>query len=86
MLRRRKDHVLNGKPIISLPERNVHIVKCDFDAEEREFYKGLEAKMKNEVDKLVELGAVEKSYTSVLTMLLRLRQGAFYAHTSIASL
>lgn len=80
MLRRRKDHILNGKPVISLPARTVNIVKCEFDEDEREFYKGLEGKMKTEVDRLVELGTVEKSYTSVLTMLLRLRQGTLFPH------
>lgn len=75
MLRRRKDHILNGKPIITLPERIVSVVKCEFDEDEKEFYNGLEMRMKTEVDKLVELGEVKKSYTSVLTMLLRLRQG-----------
>ena len=75
MLRRRKDHILNGKPIITLPERIVSVVKCEFDEDEKEFYNGLEMRMKTEVDKLVKLGEVKKSYTSVLTMLLRLRQG-----------
>ena len=78
MLRRRKDHVLNGKPIISLPQRIVSIVKCEFDQDEKEFYNALEMRMKTEVDKLVELGRVENSYTSVLTMLLRLRQGTLF--------
>jgi SNF2 family DNA or RNA helicase len=32
----------DGKPILNLPGREVSIVQCDFDNEEREFYKALE--------------------------------------------
>lgn len=75
MLRRRKDHMLNGKVIIELPARTVQVVECVFDAEERSFYQSLEQKMSNEVEKLMNAGQAQKNYTNILTMLLRLRQG-----------
>ncbi|KAF7982840.1 hypothetical protein HWV62_25802 [Athelia sp. TMB] len=74
MLRRRKDHMLNGKLIIQLPERTVEVVQCVFDSEERAFYKSLEQKMSTEVEKLMNAGQAQKNYTNILTMLLRLRQ------------
>jgi SNF2 family DNA or RNA helicase len=77
MLRRRKDHMLNGKPILQLPERTVNVVQCNFDTEEHAFYMALENKMSTEVDKLMTAGEAQKNYTNIIVMLLRLRQGAF---------
>jgi len=74
MLRRRKDHILNGKPILQLPERTVNVVQCEFDPEEYAFYMALESKMSTEVDKLMNAGEAQKNYTHVLVMLLKLRQ------------
>jgi SNF2 family DNA or RNA helicase len=78
MLRRRKDHMLNGKPILELPERTVEVVQCEFDPEEYAFYMALESKMSTEVDKLMNAGEAQKNYTNIIVMLLRLRQGTFY--------
>lgn len=75
MLRRKKDHMLNGKAILELPERTVNIEKCEFDADELSFYKALESKMSTEVDKLMNAGQAQKNYTNIIVMLLRLRQG-----------
>lgn len=74
MLRRRKDDVLNGKKLIELPKRTIEIVSCPFDATERAFYRSLETKMDDALQKLMKQ---EKgnNYISVLLLLLRLRQG-----------
>lgn len=78
MLRRTKDHILNGKPIITLPARNLSVVQCKFDPDEHAFYKMLSERMTSELDKLLADEA-SKTYTHVLLMLLRLRQGeSFY--------
>jgi SNF2 family DNA or RNA helicase len=73
MLRRQKNQILNGKPLIELPDRIVEIVDCEFDAVEKEFYNELEDRMKDTVDKIMQ--QEKRSYTSVLLLLLRLRQG-----------
>ncbi|EGO26624.1 hypothetical protein SERLADRAFT_447781 [Serpula lacrymans var. lacrymans S7.9] len=83
MLRRRKDHVLNGKAILQLPARKVEIVACEFDKDEKAFYSALENKMSTELDKLVQADMATKSYTHVLLMLLRLRQAC--NHPSLVS-
>jgi SNF2 family DNA or RNA helicase len=75
MLRRTKDFVLNGKPIITLPARHLTVVQCKFDSDEQAFYKTLSQRMTNELDKLVQANEASKNYTHVLLMLLRLRQG-----------
>ena len=75
MLRRRKDQTLNGKVLIELPERNVNIVSCPFDASERTFYDALANKMESVIEKLMAQSGGKANYTSVLLLLLRLRQG-----------
>jgi SNF2 family DNA or RNA helicase len=73
MLRRRKDHIINGKPILDLPARNVEIVHCPFSASERAFYDAIQAKVEDSLEKI--MGSEKKNYTSILLLLLRLRQG-----------
>ena len=75
MLRRIKDHILNGKPIITLSARNFSVVQRKFDPDEHAFYKTLSERMTTELDKLVQANEASKNYTHVLLMLLRLRQG-----------
>ncbi|KIK96178.1 hypothetical protein PAXRUDRAFT_826224 [Paxillus rubicundulus Ve08.2h10] len=81
MLRRTKIQVLNGKPLLQLPERILELVECSFNASEKEFYKRLETRMTSEVDKLVQ--AEHVNYTHVLVLLLRLRQAC--NHPSLVS-
>lgn len=64
----------DGKPILNLPERRVEVVKCEFEDDEREFYDALEKKTQLTFNKFVNAGTAMANYTSVLTMLLRLRQ------------
>ena len=73
MLRRTKDHILNGKAIITLPERNLSVVQRKFDPDEHAFYKTLSERMTTELDKLVQANEASRNYTHVLLMLLRLR-------------
>jgi SNF2 family DNA or RNA helicase len=75
MLRRHKTDVLNGKPLIELPERHLSIVPCEFDEDEREFYFALENKIDEAMQKFVKNDEVMKNYTNVMVLLLRLRQG-----------
>ena len=77
MLRRHKTDVLNGKPLIELPERHLSVVPCEFDKHEREFYFALENKVDEAMQKFVKSGEVMKNYTNVMVLLLRLRQGTY---------
>jgi SNF2 family DNA or RNA helicase len=74
MLRRTKDDTINGKKILDLPPKVIEIVHCDFSPAERRFYNSLEARMKNELEKL-EMSEDRRSYMHMLTLLLRARQG-----------
>ena len=75
MLRRRKDTILNGKPLIKLPPRIVNINTCMFDSDEREFSEAIQSKVELTLNKFMKNGDMMKNYTSMLVLLLRLRQG-----------
>jgi SNF2 family DNA or RNA helicase len=75
MLRRKKTDTLDGKPLIILPPRNVQVVTCDFDEDERAFYDALKDRTDATLRKIAKEGEASKNYTAVLLLLLRLRQG-----------
>jgi SNF2 family DNA or RNA helicase len=77
MLRRTKDMTIDGAPLLKLPGRNVENVLCEFDEDERAFYSALEQKTNLTLNKFIKSGTVMSNYTSVLLLLLRLRQGKF---------
>ncbi|KAK4687668.1 hypothetical protein P7C73_g2453, partial [Tremellales sp. Uapishka_1] len=86
MLRRTKDAKIDGKPILNLPDRTVKVVECPFDEEERAFYAALEQKTSLTFNKFLKNGAAMQDYTSMLTMLLRLRQACDHPSLVTASL
>ena len=54
----------------------LHIISCPFSTQEQAFYEGLEKKMGDTVQKLMEGNTGGgNAYISVLLLLLRLRQG-----------
>ncbi|KAI7866134.1 SNF2 family N-terminal domain-containing protein [Spinellus fusiger] len=77
-LRRSKKSTIDGKPILNLPERNVHFTHISFTQQEREFYDYVDAKAQACFEKLVNAGTVMKNYSSVLVLLLRLRQACLH--------
>ncbi|KZT01342.1 uncharacterized protein LAESUDRAFT_739218 [Laetiporus sulphureus 93-53] len=83
MLRRTKDTLVNGKPILTLPERVVEIVDCEFDADERAFYNTVQDRVQSSLEALEKQGGAARNYTSVLVLLLRLRQAC--NHPSLVS-
>ncbi|EIN06926.1 hypothetical protein PUNSTDRAFT_90645 [Punctularia strigosozonata HHB-11173 SS5] len=74
MLRRLKTDLINGKPLVELPPRTVEIVSCLFDNDERLFYESIQSKVEAQMNKLQNAGVIMKNYTTVLILLLRLRQ------------
>ncbi|WWC58824.1 uncharacterized protein I303_101368 [Kwoniella dejecticola CBS 10117] len=78
MLRRTKDATIDGKKILNLPGRTVQVTPCEFDADERAFYDALEKKTALTFSRFVKSGTATANYTSVLTMLLRLRQACVH--------
>ncbi|KAJ4890975.1 SNF2 domain-containing protein / helicase domain-containing protein / zinc finger protein-related [Raphanus sativus] len=74
LLRRTKDTLLDGQPILHLPPKTVTLTKAEFSPEEFAFYKGLEAASQSEFKAYADAGTVSKNYVDILVMLLRLRQ------------
>ncbi|KAI8381219.1 SNF2 family N-terminal domain-containing protein [Radiomyces spectabilis] len=77
-LRRSKQAKINGKPILQLPERTVHFTHIDFSPDERQFYEYINSKAQARFNKYLEAGTVMKNYSSVLVLLLRLRQACLH--------
>lgn len=75
MLRRTKTTTLNGKPLLELPDRIIEEVHCEFDPQEKAFYETVEQRMQESMMKLQQAGEINKAYTSMLVLLLRMRQG-----------
>jgi SNF2 family DNA or RNA helicase len=91
MLRRKKDEKINGRPLIVLPEKVTHfdhrltnqtIVedRIEFDKDERSLYTAVEARARVQVNKYLREGVAMKNYSSMLAMVVRLRQ-VFPFHT-----
>lgn len=78
LLRRTKRTLIDGKPILDLPEKHVAEVKTEMDAEERPYYDGLEAQTKAAAAKLLELESL--AYSNILVLLLRLRQACCHGY------
>jgi SNF2 family DNA or RNA helicase len=72
--RRRKDTLLDGKPLISLPEKEVVMDTLEFPPEELDVYNVFQAKMQAKISKFIKKGTVMKQFRHIFVLLLRLRQ------------
>lgn len=68
-LRRTKD-----KGLIGLPPKTIETCFVELSAEERELYDRMENEAKSVVRKYIHTGSVTRNYSTVLSILLRLRQ------------
>lgn len=80
LLRRMKNSLIDGKPIIELPPKTEEIQHVVFDEEEQAFYRALENKTQVQFNKYLKKGTVTKNYANVLVLLLRLRQACCHPH------
>ncbi|EDO15871.1 hypothetical protein Kpol_1009p17 [Vanderwaltozyma polyspora DSM 70294] len=78
MLRRSKTDKIDGNPILELPPKFVNIHEESLEGEEKEFYSLLEQVNKKKVQKLLSK-KVKGNYSSILTLLLRLRQACCHS-------
>lgn len=77
MLRRLKTDLVDGNPILALPDMLVKDIDCELSAPEREFYDLLEHRMHEILaDLLRKMGSKSITfYSTAFVLLLRLRQG-----------
>lgn len=74
-LRRTKKDTINGRPLLSLPKRLVHLIECEFDnEEERVAYDNARLASMQQLRKQMDDNNRLVNYSSVLVVLLRLRQ------------
>jgi SNF2 family DNA or RNA helicase len=80
MLRRMKNSMIDGKPILTLPPKTQiddHVV---FSEDELKFYRDLEGRSQVQFNKYLRTGTIGKNYSSILVLLLRLRQACCHPH------
>jgi SNF2 family DNA or RNA helicase len=80
LLRRTKSSQIDGKPILTLPEKTEEIVHAIFNEDEQAYYTALESKTLLQFNKYVKAGTIGKNYSNILVLLLRLRQAACHPH------
>ncbi|KAL8713200.1 MAG: hypothetical protein Q9220_002721 [cf. Caloplaca sp. 1 TL-2023] len=80
LLRRDKKSTIDGKPILSLPERTIESQHTEFSQDEQAFYDHLEGKIQLQFNKYLRAGTVGRNYSNVLVLLLRLRQACCHPH------
>jgi len=73
-LRRTKTQLIDGKPIVQLPEKSIFMNYIELSPEERDIYKAVSEKGKVTIGKYMKAGTLLKNYTEVLAILTRLRQ------------
>ncbi|KAH7112640.1 SNF2 family N-terminal domain-containing protein [Dactylonectria macrodidyma] len=83
MLRRKKNSQLDGKPILKLPEKIEEVVYAELSPEEHDFYSQLEKKSQVQFSKYLRDGSIGKNYSSILVLLLRLRQACCHPHLNL---
>ncbi|KAI9280662.1 SNF2 family N-terminal domain-containing protein [Sporodiniella umbellata] len=82
-LRRSKKALIDGRPVLNLPERHVVMEHIEFSEDERAHYEIVNAQAQARFTKYVQTGTVMKNYSSVLLMLLRLRQACLHPSLTI---
>lgn len=83
MLRRKKDSQLDGKPILRLPPKGEEEVHVELSPDERDFYTQLESKSQVLFNKYLRENSIGKNYSSILVLLLRLRQACCHPHLNL---
>lgn len=83
MLRRKKDSLIDGKPILRLPPKIEQIAHVTLNQDESDYYNQLEKKSQVIFNKYLREGSVGKNYTSILVLLLRLRQACCHPHLNL---
>ncbi|KAJ4298722.1 hypothetical protein N0V88_003754 [Collariella sp. IMI 366227] len=80
MLRRMKNSMIDGKPILSLKPKTETSEHAVFSDDERKFYTDLESRSQVLFNKYLRTGTVGKNYSNILVLLLRLRQACCHPH------
>ncbi|XP_010909058.1 putative SWI/SNF-related matrix-associated actin-dependent regulator of chromatin subfamily A member 3-like 1 [Elaeis guineensis] len=73
-LRRTKDNQSGNKSMVGLPTKTIETCLVELSAEEREYYDHMESEAQNTVREYIDADTVLRNYSTVLHIILRLRQ------------
>ncbi|XP_075873771.1 helicase-like transcription factor isoform X2 [Nelusetta ayraudi] len=73
-LRRTKTSKVNGRPLVSLPEKTVCLEQVQLSQSERQNYELARKEGRNTIQRYVTDGTILRNYADVLVILMRLRQ------------
>ncbi|XP_051942734.1 helicase-like transcription factor isoform X2 [Hippocampus zosterae] len=73
-LRRTKTSEVNGRPLVTLPEKSVCVEQVELSASEREEYELAHNEGRHTIGRYLAEGTVLRNYADVLAILMRLRQ------------
>ncbi|GAP85440.1 putative swi snf family DNA-dependent atpase ris1 protein [Rosellinia necatrix] len=74
LLRRTENTLVDGQPILTLPELTIHTVEAVFDKDQREYYTALEQRSQIRMNRYLKEGTATRNYWYILLLILRLRQ------------
>ncbi|KAI1152649.1 SNF2 family N-terminal domain-containing protein [Nemania diffusa] len=74
LLRRTEKTMVDGQPILTLPELTVQTVEGVFDQDQLDYYQALEQRSQLRMNKYLKEGTVTRNYWYILLLILRLRQ------------
>ncbi|KAI1737704.1 hypothetical protein F4680DRAFT_427661 [Xylaria scruposa] len=74
LLRRTEKTIVDGEPILSLPELTIHTVEVVFDQDQLDYYRALEERSQLRMNRFLKDGTVLRNYWYILLLILRLRQ------------
>ncbi|KAI0534692.1 hypothetical protein GGR58DRAFT_481935 [Xylaria digitata] len=80
LLRRTEKTMVDGQPILTLPDLTVHTVEGVFDKDQLEYYKALEQRSQLRMNRYLREGTVTRNYWYILLLILRLRQCCCHPH------
>ncbi|KAI3403413.2 hypothetical protein KGF56_003834 [Candida oxycetoniae] len=78
LLRRNKNTMIDGKPLLQLPEKHIVSNYVELEGDEMLYYKGVEQGVQTLAKKM--LSSSDHSHSNVLTLLLRLRQACCHSY------
>ncbi|KAI8990572.1 SNF2 family N-terminal domain-containing protein [Trametes punicea] len=86
LLRREKDMLdSDGKKIVELPSKEVTVEMLEFSPLERKIYDSLYSDAKKDFEHLSAKGLVNRNYTHILAMLMRLRRAVLHPNLVVSS-
>jgi SNF2 family DNA or RNA helicase len=80
-LRRTKNDTIDGKPLVTIPERSCEIREVAFGTHrEIAFYKAVEKSSLVELRKFASAGGLRQNYSGIMVLLLRMRQACCHPY------